>query len=111
FGGAGGMHATALADELEIDRILIPAMPGAFSAWGMLQGNIRHDSVQTFYRPFEKAGKDLEQSIDSLTSKVKRLLDADGVAATPRRASAASRRAWRCTSVTRRPTALRVRRS
>jgi len=90
FGGAGGMHATALADELEIDRILIPAMPGAFSAWGMLQGNIRHDSVQTFYRPFEKAGKDLEQSIDSLTSRVKRLLDADGVAATQMRFEAAA---------------------
>ncbi len=81
FGGAGGMHATALADELEIDRILIPAMPGAFSAWGMLQGNIRHDSVQTFYRSFEHAGDDLEKNIEALTSKVTRLLQADGVAA------------------------------
>jgi N-methylhydantoinase A len=81
FGGAGGMHATALADELEIDRILIPAMPGAFSAWGMLQGNIRHDSVQTFFRPFEHAGKDLEKNLGVLTSKVSRLLEADGVAA------------------------------
>lgn len=80
FGGAGGMHATALADELEIDRILIPAMPGAFSAWGMLQGNIRHDSVQTFYRPFEKAGQDLDRSVTALTARVSRLLEADGVA-------------------------------
>lgn len=79
FGGAGGMHATALADELEIDRILIPAMPGAFSAWGMLQGNIRHDSVQTFYRAFEKAGKDLDRSVSALTARVSRLLEADGV--------------------------------
>ncbi|MHB8589841.1 MAG: hydantoinase/oxoprolinase family protein [Candidatus Dormibacteraceae bacterium] len=80
FGGAGGMHATALADELEIDRILIPAMPGAFSAWGMLQGNIRHDSVQTFYRSFAKAGKDLDKNVGALTAKVTRLLEADGVA-------------------------------
>lgn len=80
FGGAGGMHATALADELEIDRILVPAMPGAFSAWGMLQGNIRHDSVQAFYRSFEKAGKDLEKTVHALTAKVRRLLEADGVA-------------------------------
>lgn len=80
FGGAGGMHATALADELEIDRILVPAIPGAFSAWGMLQGNIRHDSVQTFYRSFEKAGKDLEKNVSALTAKVSRLLEADGVA-------------------------------
>ncbi len=90
FGGAGGLHAAALADELEIDRILIPAMPGAFSAWGMLQGNIRHDSVQTFYRPFENAGSDLEQSIDSLRAKVKQLLDADGVAATQMRFESAA---------------------
>jgi N-methylhydantoinase A len=85
FGGAGGMHATALADELEIDRILIPAMPGAFSAWGMLQGNIRHDSVQTFYRGYESAEADLEQTLDVLTSRVSRLLRADGVAATEMR--------------------------
>jgi N-methylhydantoinase A len=85
FGGAGGMHATALADELEIDRILIPAIPGAFSAWGMLQGNIRHDSVQTFYRAYERAADDLKQTIDVLTSRVSRLLQADGVAATEMR--------------------------
>jgi len=90
FGGAGGMHATALADELEIDRILIPAMPGAFSAWGMLQGNIRHDSVQTFYRSFEHAGKDLDRNIELLTSKVGRLLEADGVASTEMRFEAAA---------------------
>jgi N-methylhydantoinase A len=85
FGGAGGMHATALADELEIDRILIPAMPGAFSAWGMLQGNIRHDSVQTFYRSYDRADADLTTTLGVLTSRVSRLLEADGVAATEMR--------------------------
>jgi N-methylhydantoinase A len=85
FGGAGGMHATALADELEIDRILIPAMPGAFSAWGMLQGNIRHDSVQTFYRSFEKAESDLERNLEALTARVSKLLESDGIAATQMR--------------------------
>jgi N-methylhydantoinase A len=90
FGGAGGMHATSLADELEIDRILIPAMPGAFSAWGMLQGNIRHDSVQTFYRPFESAGAELDDTVGLLRSKVSKLLEADGVAATDMRFEAAA---------------------
>jgi N-methylhydantoinase A len=85
FGGAGGMHATALADELEIQRILIPAMPGAFSAWGMLQGNIRHDSVQTFYRLYDSADADLGTTLELLTSRVSRLLKADGVAATEMR--------------------------
>lgn len=43
FGGAGPMHAVELARELEITRVLIPPFPGTFSAWGMLQSDIRHD--------------------------------------------------------------------
>jgi len=49
FGGAGPMHAVALAQELQIPRIVVPNLPGTFSAWGMLQTDIRHDLVQTFY--------------------------------------------------------------
>ncbi len=43
FGGAGPMHAVELARELDMTRILIPRFPGTFSAWGMLQSDIRHD--------------------------------------------------------------------
>lgn len=35
FGGAGGLHVCELAQELEVDRILIPAQAGVLSAWGM----------------------------------------------------------------------------
>lgn len=35
FGGAGGMHAALLCSELEMPAALIPALPGALSAWGM----------------------------------------------------------------------------
>ncbi len=45
FGGAGPMHAVELARELDMTRILIPRFPGTFSAWGMLQSDIRHDLV------------------------------------------------------------------
>jgi N-methylhydantoinase A len=51
FGGAGPMHAAWLAEELEIGEVIVPWSPGTFSAWGMLQTDVRHDLVRTFYRP------------------------------------------------------------
>jgi N-methylhydantoinase A len=50
FGGAGPMHALWLAQELEIGEVIVPWSPGTFSAWGMLQTDIRHDVVRSFYR-------------------------------------------------------------
>jgi len=55
FGGAGPMHAAWLADELGIREVIIPWNPGAFSAWGMLQTDLRHDLVRTHYRRFTEA--------------------------------------------------------
>ena len=43
FGGAGPAQAGALAEELQIREVIVPVHPGAFSAWGMLQTDIRHD--------------------------------------------------------------------
>jgi N-methylhydantoinase A len=51
YGGAGPMHAVELAYELEIGEILIPRFPGAFSAWGMLQSDIRSDFTANFFVP------------------------------------------------------------
>ncbi len=50
FGGAGPMHAVFLAEELHIPRVLVPFSPGTYSAWGMLQTDIRHDLVRTYYQ-------------------------------------------------------------
>ena len=47
FGGAGPMHATTVADELGIGRVLVPKLPGNFSAWGLLTSDIRHDFTET----------------------------------------------------------------
>lgn len=47
FGGGGSMHATALARELKVPRVIVPPYPGHFSAWGMLASDLRHDAVQT----------------------------------------------------------------
>jgi len=47
FGGAGPMHAVAVAREIFIPRVIVPKLPGAFSALGMLMASWRHDLVRT----------------------------------------------------------------
>lgn len=46
-GGAGPLHAGAIARELSIPTVLIPPLPGHFSAWGMLLADLRFDQAQT----------------------------------------------------------------
>jgi N-methylhydantoinase A len=43
FGGAGPLHAVALAEELDIGTVIVPLHPGALSAWGMLHADFRLD--------------------------------------------------------------------
>ena len=52
FGGAGPMHAVALAQELGIAEVIVPPNPGSFSAWGMLQSAVRQDFSEAFFRDF-----------------------------------------------------------
>ncbi|MGI9480202.1 MAG: hydantoinase/oxoprolinase family protein [Hyphomicrobiaceae bacterium] len=47
YGGAGPLHATAIADELGISTVLIPPMPANFSAFGLLAADLRRDFVRT----------------------------------------------------------------
>ena len=53
FGGAGPMAAVFLAEELDIGEVLVPRFPGTFSAWGMLQTDLRHDFTQSFFQAAE----------------------------------------------------------
>jgi N-methylhydantoinase A len=47
YGGAGPMHAAAIADELEMRRVLIPVGPGNFAAFGSIISDLRRDYVLT----------------------------------------------------------------
>ena len=47
FGGGGGMHATSLAKELNIPKVIIPVNSSDFSAWGMLMSELRRDYILT----------------------------------------------------------------
>jgi N-methylhydantoinase A len=51
FGGGGPLHAMEIAAEVGIPKVLIPPLPGLFSAVGTVLGKMRHDLVQTFLRP------------------------------------------------------------
>ena len=51
FGGAGPMHAAALARELSIPCVLIPARPGITNAIGCITADLRHDYVNTLNAP------------------------------------------------------------
>jgi N-methylhydantoinase A len=69
FGGAGPLHATAVARELGIPRVLIPARPGLTNALGCLVADLRHDFVRTLNLPLEQLDSDriraaLEEQIE-----------------------------------------------
>ena len=47
FGGAGGLHACELAESLAIPRVIVPALPGALSAYGILVSDVVKDYSRT----------------------------------------------------------------
>jgi N-methylhydantoinase A len=49
FGGAGPVHAVALAEELQIPEVIVPPVPGAFSALGLVASDLKRDYVRTLY--------------------------------------------------------------
>jgi N-methylhydantoinase A len=50
YGGAGPLHASAIAREIGIRRVLIPFSPGHFSAYGMLFSDLRYDYVRSCFK-------------------------------------------------------------
>jgi N-methylhydantoinase A len=54
-GGAGPVHALSLARELKIGTVIVPILPGQFSAKGMLYSEVRHDLTRTQILRFGEA--------------------------------------------------------
>ncbi len=77
FGGAGPMHAAALARELRIPRVLVPFLPGAFSAYGILISPIQLEYSRTIVRPLDRAGHTIEETITTFRSRAVRALRQD----------------------------------
>jgi N-methylhydantoinase A len=55
YGGAGPLHACAVAREIGIRRVIVPLAPGVFSAFGMLFSDLRYDYVRTSFARLEDA--------------------------------------------------------
>jgi N-methylhydantoinase A len=54
FGGAGPLHASSLAKELGIPKVLIPARPGITNALGCVVADLRQDFTRTINTPIDK---------------------------------------------------------
>ncbi len=57
FGGAGPLHACALAEELGMTTVLVPAAAGVLSALGLVAADERRDAVRTYVAPLADAGE------------------------------------------------------
>lgn len=80
FGGAGPLHATALARELGIPKVLIPVRPGLTNALGCLVADVRHDLVRTFNKPLAAlADADIAHCLDSQNAEGRAIIDRDGI--------------------------------
>ncbi|MET7462107.1 hydantoinase/oxoprolinase family protein [Nonomuraea sp. NPDC005501] len=86
FGGAGAMHAVFIARELGISEVVIPRFPGAFSAWGMLEAEVRRDLTHPYFRPQDALdGAELAELLTGLEARALEALAEQGVPAERRR--------------------------
>jgi N-methylhydantoinase A len=65
FGGAGPMCATAIADSLDIERVVVPRPAGVLSAFGLLAADEKHDAVRTHRASLDEADSDEVETIYS----------------------------------------------
>jgi N-methylhydantoinase A len=86
FGGAGPLHAAALADELGMAEVICPPIPGAFSALGLIGTDLKRHYAQTVLVTSDAADPAaLEAAFLTLEEKGRAMLDRAGVAPERRR--------------------------
>ena len=82
FGGAGPLHAAALAGELEIPRVIVPPIPGGFSALGLVGTDVRRDYARTLYQPLSNLeARDISAVWSELITEGKNMLKESGIPA------------------------------
>jgi N-methylhydantoinase A len=80
FGGAGAVHAAAVADELGMRRILVPPRPGAFSALGLICTDVVHDYIRCELKPLADIGADQAEGIfATLEAKAREDIKSEGL--------------------------------
>ncbi|MQC17775.1 MAG: hydantoinase/oxoprolinase family protein [Chloroflexi bacterium] len=76
FGGAGPLHACALADALEIPRILVPAMPGVLCALGAVQSDLTATRTRSVLVPLDEEYRDaLARALAAVADDARDALD------------------------------------
>ncbi len=81
FGGAGPLHALALASEVGIATVLVPPRPGVASALGLLVADLKHDFAQTVVQRLDTVNPEqLEAVFHHLEAKGREPLSREGVA-------------------------------
>jgi N-methylhydantoinase A len=82
FGGAGPMHACSIAEELDIERILVPRFPGLTSALGLIMSDGRYDFARTHIVATADADiEELRSRIAAIEAEANAMLDEAGARA------------------------------
>ena len=82
FGGAGPLHASELADEMDIPSVLVPVAPGVTSALGLLMADLRHDFAQTVLKPgSELSPTEITNWYEQLETQAMEQMSREGVSA------------------------------
>ncbi len=81
FGGAGPLHATALARELALPTVLVPARPGITNALGCVVADLRRDFVRTINKPLPVLdATEVRATLEAQIAEGEAMLAKDGVA-------------------------------
>jgi len=78
FGGAGGLHAAWLAEQMEMTRVVVPPLAGVFSAIGLLTAPLRRSLTRSVCLPVPSAAK-RKVLLAPLEAEARAALQADGV--------------------------------
>ena len=80
FGGAGPLHAVALAKELGIPKVLVPMRPGITNAVGCIVSDVRHDYVNSINMPLAQADMaQVNKIFSEQIEKGKQTIESEGV--------------------------------
>ncbi|MGE8944014.1 hydantoinase/oxoprolinase family protein [Leptospira interrogans] len=81
LGGAGGLHATALAEDLEINQVLVPRHPGVTAALGLLSAPVEHEASRSFAQRTDTGDTaGIEAVFDQLEAELTQRMEREGIA-------------------------------
>jgi N-methylhydantoinase A len=80
FGGAAPLHACAVAEHVGVSRVIVPPVPGVFSALGVVLADVRMDTVETHLAPLDRTALDsVGAHFARLSAQVAAAVEREGV--------------------------------